>query len=737
MKFEILAPSGDFDSFIKAVEGGADAVYLGLKKFNARRPAGNFTKEEYEKALLIADEKGVKIYVTLNIDIKPEETETLYQFLYYLSQHKPHAVIVKDLATVYTISEHFPELNFHLSTQFGICNSYGMRAARDLGAERVILARELNISELTELKNITEPEKEIFSQGSMCFSFSGRCLLSSWVGGKSANRGACQAPCRVSYTSDDGSKIPFFSMSDLSLVDKLEKLQDLNIVSLKIEGRLKNPEWVYNMVKSYKSALSGGKVSDELEKFSGRYTSTGFLYGTENLCRGNNPEYGKYLGNVTDVQDGKVYLDFDSKEDGTSLRFTADKKFSGIIHDCKIERDSKGNYVVSDIKLNVGCKIFEVSVFQKKDKPSGKKFDVIISIDNGNVILNVIHESGSFEVVEKYKQVIKAKRGLDSYQIEDRLLNDNFAGYKVRNIEILQENLLVSKSQLNNLCKSISRNFENEYKKASLKESDIEIPTIYVNRGEEIERKVSVNNKNVSSVRLNSCDVEEFISKVSKDNFNEIIIEKPLEYLDNIIKWSKDYNIVISLFPIMFEDDIIKYQKFIDKLPDIDISFEINDLSHLKLLENRSFKLISGYGLAPYNHISAKYLKSMGIDEVTIPLEADLPMIEKLLQTQGVGFRLTYYSRPPLFYTRVSDKEIEDNSFIDSFSNKLLTHRTHEMTVFYPDIPFSLSTLDLNKITVDTLTCDLIYEENPVETFMKLKNKGIEGSFFNILRHLS
>lgn len=249
---ELLSPAGSPQSFKAALDSGANAVYLGLPWFNARKPAMNFTPETLKESLAEAHSKNVKVYVTLNTDIKPSEIEDAAKVLTLLEELKVDAVIIKDFGLFYLAKTCFPSLELHLSTQFGISNSYAAEQAKKLGATRVIPARELSFNELNALQNSTMdiPEIEAFVQGSMCFSFSGKCLLSSWVGGKSANRGVCQAPCRLKYESGS-SEFPFFSMKDLNLSSKLDDLKKANIHSLKIEGRLKSPGWVGSITSIY------------------------------------------------------------------------------------------------------------------------------------------------------------------------------------------------------------------------------------------------------------------------------------------------------------------------------------------------------------------------------------------------------------------------------------------------------------------------------------------------------
>lgn len=293
-KAELLAPAGSFAALKAAIEAGADAVYLGLKKLNARRPAKNFTESELAEAVALARRNGRRIYVTLNTDVKQSEWDEVIRALDAITRAGADAAIVRDPGVLGLIRACYPELEVHLSTQAAVTNVKGVLAAAELSATRVIVARELGLDELHALKN-DRIEIEAFVQGSMCFSVSGRCLLSSWVGGRSGNRGACMAPCRVPYRNSSGRQARFFSMSDLGLIDRLDDLAAAGVSALKIEGRLKKPAWVRAIVALYRKALDDPEFRvtdadlDVLKNYSGRTIREGYLGDRGNLIFADEP----------------------------------------------------------------------------------------------------------------------------------------------------------------------------------------------------------------------------------------------------------------------------------------------------------------------------------------------------------------------------------------------------------------------------------------------------------------
>ncbi|MBU2572842.1 MAG: U32 family peptidase [Elusimicrobia bacterium] len=256
---EILAPAGSKESFIAAIKAGADAIYVGLKDFNARKNASNLNIYDLEVLTGYAHSQNVKVYLALNILIKHEEINDAVQIIAQIYEIGVDAVIVQDLGLARIITDYFPDLQLHASTQLACHNSSGAKVLAGLGFKRVVLARELTLS---EIKSITKSDKtieyEIFAHGALCFSISGMCLFSSLIGGFSGNRGRCTQPCRRIWHSRKAAGY-LFSPKDLELIDHLKKIQKTGVCSLKIEGRMRSSEYVYRAVSQYKT---GQKIDD-------------------------------------------------------------------------------------------------------------------------------------------------------------------------------------------------------------------------------------------------------------------------------------------------------------------------------------------------------------------------------------------------------------------------------------------------------------------------------------------
>ena len=255
---ELLAPAGNIESLDAAIGEGADAVYLGLKSFNARLRTTNFAWNQFEAAVESVHRQGKKIYVTVNTVCEERETERLYRFLNYLNDVQPDGLIVQDYAVIRMAQEFFPNLKLHASTQMNVESSNAVRLLQKEGFTRLVLARELGLEEIKKIKIETGAELEVFVHGALCVSESGLCLFSSFLGGKSANRGMCTQACRRFYTAEvpGGTKQGYyFSPCDLQLIDQIPNLIQAGVDSFKIEGRMKSAEYVGNVVAAYRYVI--------------------------------------------------------------------------------------------------------------------------------------------------------------------------------------------------------------------------------------------------------------------------------------------------------------------------------------------------------------------------------------------------------------------------------------------------------------------------------------------------
>lgn len=297
---ELLLPVGSVDSFRAAIKGGADAIYLGLKQFNARIRAANFNNEQLAAIIAEAHRHDVKIYITLNTVIKNKELPQLLDFLATLEANQVDAVIIQDWGVYWLAKKHFPKLALHASTQMANHNSIGVEHAAQAGFERCVLARELTMPELEEVAKKASCELEVFVHGALCYSFSGMCFFSSFIGGRGANRGMCSQACRMNYFDKSKRLLPF-NLKDNQQLQHILKLQEIGIHSLKVEGRMKSAEYVYRVAQAYRSTLDGKDIEEAENKLQHDFAraKTSYFLGSDlSSAIAPNSNTGICLGRV-------------------------------------------------------------------------------------------------------------------------------------------------------------------------------------------------------------------------------------------------------------------------------------------------------------------------------------------------------------------------------------------------------------------------------------------------------
>jgi len=316
---ELLAPAGSLEAFFAAMEKGADAVYAGLKDFSARAKAKNFTLSQLERMLAYAHANGRRIYVTINTLVKERELPQLIETLAALEAMGTDAVIVQDLAVARLARQFFPGLNIHASTQMTIHNTPGVQQLADLGFQRAVLARELHLDEIRSIVAASPIGIECFIHGALCFSFSGQCYFSSFLGGHSGNRGRCAQPCRrqYRYRGKDGY---YLSTNDFSSIELIPDLVEAGVASFKIEGRMKSAEYVACVVEAYRSVLDAAKpqlpatlarAKELLKRSFGRVPTKGFLAShqpTDIATPSLRGATGRFLGEVSAIRGGRLTL---------------------------------------------------------------------------------------------------------------------------------------------------------------------------------------------------------------------------------------------------------------------------------------------------------------------------------------------------------------------------------------------------------------------------------------------
>ena len=349
---ELLVPAGDINSFYAALNNGADAIYLSGKMFGARSYAKNFTSDELKTVLRLGKIYGVKIYVTMNTLVKENEVDDFLKEVEFLYNLGVDAILMQDFGMISLCLEKYPNLEIHASTQVNSSSYETIKLLYEMGVKRVVLPREMSID---EIRKIDIPiEIEVFIHGALCVSYSGNCLFSSMLGGRSGNRGECVGSCRLPYKLykdktliDEGYLL---SMKELNTSTSINKLPS-NVVSLKIEGRMKSPSYVGFITKYYRKILDGDELTtkdlEDLKSMFYREFTKGHLFNDEDLINKKSPNHlGSHLGKVIDVNDEKIRIELDrTLLQGDGIRFKESNKgmIVNFLYDLKDNLINKGN----------------------------------------------------------------------------------------------------------------------------------------------------------------------------------------------------------------------------------------------------------------------------------------------------------------------------------------------------------------------------------------------------------
>ena len=392
-KIELLAPSGNIESFMAAVSAGADTVYVGLKDFSARSKAKNFSYKQLNEICSYAHDKKVKVFVALNTLIKNSEIKNVLNSLEQISLAQADAIIVQDLGVAYLSKKYFPKIKLHASTQLTIHNSYGAIQVKQMGFERAVLARELSFDEIKTIKNSSNIELEIFCHGALCFCVSGLCLFSSFIGGYSGNRGHCTQPCRRLWTVD--SKTGYYlSPKDFQLIDYIKQIKDIGINSLKIEGRLKSADYVTKTIKAYRLLIDSDDKNYEQNlrqakeilslDYARQKTTFNFNIKSEDIFEPKKSKnIGLYLGKVESKTDVDFVLNTEQNLFlGDTIRIVDTKRDKSSV--LKIENLAKeqNSYRINfkGLYIEKGFEIYKISDGQQQKIRESEDW----KIGNGN-----------------------------------------------------------------------------------------------------------------------------------------------------------------------------------------------------------------------------------------------------------------------------------------------------------------------------------------------------------------
>lgn len=606
--FELLAPAGNLEIFKGVIESGADAVYVGGSMFGARAYANNFTEEELLEAIDFAHLRGVKVYLTVNTLIKNSEFSKLYDYLLVYYKRGLDAVIVQDIGVVKAIHEYFPSMEIHTSTQMTVTGADGVRFLSQFGVTRVVMAREVSLAEMKRIHEETGMELEAFVHGALCYSYSGQCLFSSILGGRSGNRGRCAQPCRLPYTVEGKKDEYILSLKDMCGIKALDKLHDAGVYSLKIEGRMKQLEYACGVVKYYRSYIDSKKpVSDadydRIKALGNRYGFTDRYYFDHN---------GSDM--VTYVKPNFV---------SNAAEPSPEKRKLSIEGELVLREGEPGSLTVKRGDVTYKASIEPVSAALKA--PLDKK----AAIDR-------INKTGDTDFEFSH---IKA-------QIGENVFVPNGALNKLR------------RDAISGLCdKLLKKYYRNDARYADIS-SMCELPE-HVVKSDAAHEDGAVNAKDYTTIC--SCMTRaQLDTLISYDCFDVFYLDFDMydrktliqQFADDVKSLTKRNKKVYLMLPTIFRADSSDY--FVSIAKELDtVSFEgfvVKNYEELYLTENlfTGKKVILDHNMYTFNDVSKSAFFEHGVSGDTVPLELNS---REIMHRNNIGSQMIVYGYYPLMTT--------------------------------------------------------------------------------------
>lgn len=606
--FELLAPAGNLEIFKGVIESGADAVYVGGSMFGARAYANNFTEDELLEAIDFAHLRGVKVYLTVNTLIKNSEFSKLYDYLLVYYKRGLDAVIVQDIGVVKAIHEYFPSLEIHTSTQMTVTGADGVRFLSQFGVTRVVMAREVSLAEMKRIHEETGMELEAFVHGALCYSYSGQCLFSSILGGRSGNRGRCAQPCRLPYTVEGKKDEYILSLKDMCGIKALDKLHDAGVYSLKIEGRMKQLEYACGVVKYYRSYIDSMKP-------------------------------------VTDADYDRI------KALGNRCGFTDRYYF-----------DHNGSDMVTYVKPNFVSNAAEPSPEKRKLSIEGE----LVLREGKPGSLTVKRGDVTYKAsIEPVSAALKAP--LDKKAAIDRINKTGDTDFEFSHIKAqIGENVFVPNGALNKLrrdaisglCdKLLKKYYRNDARYADIS-SMCELPE-HVVKSDAAHEDGAVNAKDYTTIC--SCMTRaQLDTLISYDCFDVFYLDFDMydrktliqQFADDVKCLTKRNKKVYLMLPTIFRADSSDY--FVSIAKELDkVSFDgfvVKNYEELYLTENlfTGKKVILDHNMYTFNDVSKSAFFEHGVSGDTVPLELNS---REIMHRNNIGSQMIVYGYYPLMTT--------------------------------------------------------------------------------------
>ncbi|MDD2447644.1 MAG: DUF3656 domain-containing protein [Tissierellia bacterium] len=677
-KVELLAPVGSKDALIAAVQNGANAVYLGGKSFNARHNASNFDKDQLIEAIVYAHLRNVKVYVTVNILIDDSEMNEVIEYVKFLYDIDIDAVLVQDLGLASVIRELLPDLDMHASTQMTINNLEGTKLLKKLGFSRIVLARETPLEEIKKIHDNIDIELETFVHGALCMSYSGQCLMSSMIGGRSGNRGRCAQPCRMKYSLVDKNdklvdgfdQVYLLSPKDLNTIRNLDKLFENGIVSLKIEGRMKRPEYVATIVRNYRNVidnsvniLTDNDMKDIKQIFNRGFTK-GLPFGDfgKDFMSSERPDNrGIYLGKVVRADKYKVYIELEEDiEQGDGIEFLLKSgQYKGI--KSPIEGDM-GSIIHIDKPgyIENGSSVYKTSSQSLLNRAiesymnESIKYPIEISIDlniGSNPVLRVKYKDKKIEVISDKIVEKSQKVSITKDKVVEQLSKLGDTVYCINKIDInLDDEAFLPISVLNQLRRDAIDKLNAQLKvfnnrKAINNDEFNKVKSDYFYFRKSIDK-----NKNRLTIKVSNHEQFNSLDLVSLDRVYLAFYDNLQDTVNKLKKYKKEAYLWTD--NILYSKDLSNIENILKNTKNLD-GVSVSNLGSLKFIkDNFNIDIHADIGLNVFNSNTVNYLKNNSVQSITLSPELNLSQIKNISSNVGGSLEGIVYGYLPVMTTK-------------------------------------------------------------------------------------
>jgi U32 family peptidase len=672
---ELLSPAGEINSFKSAIENGANAIYMGTSSHNARIMATNFSLEEYIECIHYAHIRSVKVYLTLNTLVYDNEMESAVKLLVELYSHGLDGVIIQDIGLFNVIKNVLPEIEIHASTQMSVHNLKQVKYLEKLGFSRVVVARELTLEEIEYICKNSNIEIEVFVHGALCVSYSGQCLMSSMIGGRSGNRGKCAGPCRLRYTMYENNKSIYsnkylLSKKDIFGLDYVHKLIDIGVTSLKIEGRSKSVEYVGIVTEKYRKCIDSNIDENDRKNLKQMFIRSSESYGyfdkvgsidtiSENCAKNT----GLKLGTVLAVKDEYIKLKLEEDidlHDGIEV-YSAENIVSTIVTCIKNENFitlnkeiTSGNIVwIGDINkpVNVGDIIYKTSS-SKLNKEYKDKITKItrkklvtgtVNILNGsNINMDLLINNETVNISVDCIPQTSVNKPVDSDYIFNQFSKTIDSPFEFTNLNYkIDNNLYVPVSKLNELRRDIIKRLEQSYIiDIDVTEINSKLEKYILNHNNllnSLQHNRSRNHNSIFIYKYNVQDEYKYMGDYSDVIYLNIsdIRRLELQGIDLVSKYKVEKEVYIYI-PSIVLANLDKYiESDLERLIKLGAKgILLGNIGYIDMLidlkSKHDIKIVADYSLNIVNTHSAMFLKEKGIDKITISPEIDESEIQNI-----------------------------------------------------------------------------------------------------------